>query len=148
MADSCSCQVTSQKEEQMDWDTRIHVHKWKHIEQLQPDANLVSKLIKKKTRLKRNHSLQPWKGYFSTQARVLCLLQGMTHFGEWGKHQSIQTRATYHSAKVYMRLTQDVTMGPRGTRRTAVGWSDRNDQDGRTQLISDTEMFNGVKVLL
>lgn len=29
-----------------------------------------------------------------------------------------------------------------------VSWSDTNDQDGRTQLISDTEMFNGVKVLL
>lgn len=39
----------------------------------------------KKPRLERNHSLQPWKDYFSTQACVLCLLQGMTHFGEWGK---------------------------------------------------------------
>lgn len=57
-------------------------------------------------------------------------------------------QATYHSAEVYMRLAQDVTAGPKGTRRTAAGWSDKNDQDGRTQLISDTEMFNGVKVLL
>lgn len=36
----------------------------------------------KKPKLKRSHSLQPRKGYFSTQACVLCLSQGVAHFGE------------------------------------------------------------------
>lgn len=131
--------------------TRLQAYTWKQIQQQQPDPNLVSKLIWK-TQSKPKQFITAMERLFLYSSTFVVPLTGDDTFwrrmGETSeslnKHKQLNTiqKSTADSLRIFS--SQD----RRAQEHHRIGWGDTNDQDGRTQLISDTEMFNGVKVLL